>query len=147
MPPLWRQVKPGTIKYLKFFIIFAKIIYFITRKEIRFVSITALSFIKDTEKFGHCMELIDAAVKPDHAQSLKKQLDKVEIIFVHEIDEDCLITLLEYHNIKRETKKRHKSNYMSFGARAQSHKAKLKKETNSDTFRHIQKPGTPEGHR
>ena len=27
-----------------------------------------------------------------------------------------------------------------------SHKAKLKKETNDDTFRILQKPGTPEGH-
>ena len=36
---------------------------------------------------------------------------------------------------------------MSLGARAQSHKAKLKKETNSDTFRHIQKPGNPDFHR
>ena len=29
----------------------------------------------------------------------------------------------------------------------QTHKAKLKKETNNDNFRLIQKPGTPEGHR
>ena len=36
---------------------------------------------------------------------------------------------------------------MFIGDRVQSHKAKLKKETNNDTFRLIQKPGTPEGHR
>ena len=54
---------------------------FQNKKEIKFVSITALSFIKDTSKFGHCMELIDAAVKPDHIESLKKQLDKLEMIF------------------------------------------------------------------
>ena len=36
---------------------------------------------------------------------------------------------------------------MGFGARVQSHKAKLKKETNNDTLRNIQNPGTPEGHR
>ena len=36
---------------------------------------------------------------------------------------------------------------MGLVARVQSHKAKLKKETNNDNFRHIQKPVTPEGHR
>ena len=36
---------------------------------------------------------------------------------------------------------------MGFGARVQSHKAKLKKETNNDTLRNIQNPGTTEGHR
>ena len=36
---------------------------------------------------------------------------------------------------------------MGFGTRVQSHKAKLKKETNNDTLRNIQNPGTPEGHR
>ena len=33
------------------------------------------------------------------------------------------------------------------GARVKSHKAKLKKYTNYDTSRRIQKPGTPKGHR
>ena len=47
---------------------------FHNKKEIRFVSIIALSFIKDTEKFGHCMELINAAVNPYHIKSLKRQL-------------------------------------------------------------------------
>ena len=36
---------------------------------------------------------------------------------------------------------------MGVGYRVQSHKDKLNKETNDDTFRCIQNPGTPEGHR
>ena len=31
--------------------------------------------------------------------------------------------------------------------RVHTHKAKLKKDTNDDTFRHKHNPGTPEGHR
>ena len=54
---------------------------FHNKKEIKFVSITALSFIKDTANFGHCMEFIDAAVKPDHIKILQKQSDKVGMIF------------------------------------------------------------------
>ena len=53
---------------------------FHNKKEIKFVSITALSFIKDTAYFGHCMEFIDAAVKKYHIKSLQKQLDKVGMI-------------------------------------------------------------------
>ena len=37
---------------------------FQNKKEIKFVSITATSIIKGTEKFGHFMELIAALVKP-----------------------------------------------------------------------------------
>ena len=33
---------------------------FKNNKLINFFSITDLYFIKDTEKFGHCMEIIDA---------------------------------------------------------------------------------------
>ena len=36
---------------------------------------------------------------------------------------------------------------MVVGARLQQDKAKLKKETNDDTFRHMNNPGTPQGHR
>ena len=35
-------------------------------------------------------------------------------------------------------------NYMGLGARVHNHKAKIKKDTNNDTFSPIQKPGTPE---
>ena len=35
---------------------------FKNKKLIKFVSITDISFIKDTEKFGHCMEIIDAVM-------------------------------------------------------------------------------------
>ena len=52
---------------------------FQNKKEIKFVSITAMYFIKDTEKFGHCMDLINDAVKPYHIETLKKKLDKVEL--------------------------------------------------------------------
>ena len=86
-------------------------------------------------------------MKSEHIVTLKKQLDKADIKhFCHEIDDQPLINTLEYHNIKRDTKKRHKRNYMGFGSRLQSHKAKLNKETNDDTFRCLQNPGTPEGH-
>ena len=74
------------------------------------------------------MEIIDAAVKSYHIETLKKQLDKAELKNVcRGIDEECLVTFLDYQNIKREKNTRHKSNYMGIGARAQSHKAKLKK--------------------
>ena len=36
---------------------------------------------------------------------------------------------------------------MCIGAGLQPHKAKPKKEINDDTFRCLQNPGTPEGHR
>ena len=36
---------------------------------------------------------------------------------------------------------------MHVRAKVQSHKDKLKKETNNDTFMRLQNPGTPEGHR
>ena len=55
---------------------------FQNKTEIKFFSITAPPFIKYTEKFGHCMELIDAAVKPYHITTLKKQLDKADLIFL-----------------------------------------------------------------
>ena len=48
-------------------------------KEIKFISVTDPSFIKDTSNFGRWMELIDAAVNPYHVTTLKKQLDKAEI--------------------------------------------------------------------
>ena len=83
------------------------------------------------------MELIDVKVKPYHISTLNKQLNKAELIFCHDIDEQCLINLLEYQNIKRDTNKRHKSNYMGVGVMVKSHKDKLKKETNDDTFRDI----------
>ena len=52
---------------------------FQNKKQIKFVSITALSFIKETEHFGHCMALIDAAVNPYHIATLKKNLDKADV--------------------------------------------------------------------
>ena len=36
---------------------------------------------------------------------------------------------------------------MVIGDRVQSHKDKIKKETDNDNFRHLKNPGTPEGHR
>ena len=81
---------------------------FQNKKEIKFVSIADPSFMKGTEKLGHCMEIIDAEVKPYQIETLKKQLDKADLnFFCHDIDEKWLITLLEYQNIKRDTKKRH----------------------------------------
>ena len=78
------------------------------------------------EKFGKLMEIIDTTVNPDHISTLKKHLDKAEIKNVcHDIVEQCLITLLGYQNIRRDTNKRHKSNYMGFEAIFQSHKDKL----------------------
>ena len=74
------------------------------------------------------MYIINATVNPDHILTLKRQLDNAELKNVcHAIDEEYLITLPEYHNIKRETKTRHKINYIGIGARLQSHKAKLEK--------------------
>ena len=68
-------------------------------------------------------------------------------MFCHNIGEKFLITLLEYQNIKIDTKKSHKINYMRVGARVQSQKSKLKKETKDDTFMILQKSVTPEVHR
>ena len=48
-------------------------------KEIRFVFINAQSFIKETEKFGQCIDLIYATVNPDHIATLKKHLDKAKL--------------------------------------------------------------------
>ena len=77
-------------------------------------------------KFGKFMEIIDTRVKLDQISTLKEHLDKVEIkFFCHDIVEQCLITLLGYQNIRRDTNKRHKSNYMGFEAIFQSHKDKL----------------------
>ena len=52
---------------------------FKNNKEIKFISTTALYFIKDKATFGHSMDLIDATVKPYNMARLKKQLDKAEI--------------------------------------------------------------------
>ena len=121
---------------------------FQNNKEIKFISISVSSLIKGTANFGHCTELIYAALKSNHIASLKKKLDKAELKpFFHDIDEKCLINILEYQNIKRDTKKTHKSNYMVLGDRVQTHKYKLKNKTNANTFRNTHKPGTPEGHR
>ena len=35
---------------------------------------------------------------------------------------------------------------MGFGSRVHNHKAKLKKDINNDTLRHMHKPGRPEYH-
>ena len=53
---------------------------FKNKKDIKFISITAQYYIKVTEKFGHCMELIDYSVNSYHISILKKQLDKAKII-------------------------------------------------------------------
>ena len=55
---------------------------FQNKKKIKFISITDPSFIKDTSNFGHCMELIDAAVKPNNIVSIKKNLGKADLIFL-----------------------------------------------------------------
>ena len=69
---------------------------FQNQKEIKFFSITNLSFIKDTSKFGYCKDLINVKLKPYHISTLKIRLDKVELkTFFHDIDEQCLITLLK----------------------------------------------------
>ena len=52
---------------------------FHNKKEMGFFSITSLSFIKYKANFGHYMELIDAAVNPDHISTLKKQFNKAEL--------------------------------------------------------------------
>ena len=94
------------------------------------------------------MELIYAAVKPYYIETLKNHFDKVKLKYVcHCIDEQCLINLLKYQSIKRDTKTRHNINYIGLGSEVQSHKNKLKKETNNDTSRPLQKPGTLEEHR
>ena len=121
---------------------------FQNKKEIKFVSITDPYFINDTENFGHCMDIVGAAVNRDHISTLKKNLDKAELKNVcRDIYEQCLITLPKYHNIKRDKDTRHKSKYMVFGDSVYSQKAKHNKETNDDTSRRTQKPVTPEGHR
>ena len=83
---------------------------FLNKKEIKFVSITVTSLIKYTSKLGQCMELIDSAVKLYHIANLNIKLDKAELKQIHDIDEQCLITLLEYHNIKIEKNTSHNSN-------------------------------------
>ena len=52
---------------------------FQNKKEIKLVSINAPSFIKDTAKFGHWMELIDDSVNPNYIAILNSQLDKAEL--------------------------------------------------------------------
>ena len=94
------------------------------------------------------MDLIYAAMNPYHIENLKKQLDKAEIKNAFRvIDEQCLITLIKYQNIKIDEETMHKSNYMGLGDRVQSQRDKINNKTNADTLRHLQKPGTPEGHR
>ena len=94
------------------------------------------------------MDIIDDEMKPYHIATLKKQLDRAELNNIcHEIDEQCLITILKHHNIKRDTKTRHKINYMGVGARVQSHKSRLKKKIDDVTFEHLKNPVNPERHR
>ena len=60
------------------FILFTKIIYL--EQEIKQVlSNTNPSFINNTETVGHCMDIIGAALKPDHIENLKKYLDKAKV--------------------------------------------------------------------
>ena len=47
---------------------------------------------------------------------------------------------------KRDTKTRNNINYMVLGARVQSQKYKIRKESNHNNFRHLQNPVTPECH-
>ena len=42
------------------------------KKLINFFSNTSSSFINETAKFGHCMDLIDAVVNPDQISNSKK---------------------------------------------------------------------------
>ena len=44
---------------------------FQNNKGIKFVSITDPSLINYKAKFGHCMELLDTTLKPDHISTLK----------------------------------------------------------------------------
>ena len=47
-----------------------------------------MSFIRYTENFGRCMELIGAVFKTDNIANLKKHLDKAELKNIcHDIDE------------------------------------------------------------
>ena len=56
---------------------------FHNNKYIKFISIISPSFIHDTKKFSHCMELINAIVKSDQIETFKIKLDKAEMkIFV-----------------------------------------------------------------
>ena len=117
------------------------------KKQIKFISIAHSSFINYTSQFGHYIELIYASVKPYHIVTLNKQLDKDEQTNVwNYIHEQCLITILEFHNIKRYTNTWYKKNYTRIGTRLQSHKDKLNKEANNETFRCLQNTGTPEVH-
>ena len=101
--------------------------------------------MKDTENSSHCTYIIDAAVNTDDIATLKKQLDKVYLKNVcHDIYEQCLITLLDYQNTKQDKKTSHKSNYIGVGDKVHPHKSKIRKETNDDTFRRLQKPVNPE---
>ena len=46
------------------------------KTEIKFISITDSYFTNYTEQFGHYMDLIDDAVKPDNITNPKKQFYK-----------------------------------------------------------------------
>ena len=93
------------------------------------------------------MELIYAALKPYHIKCLNKQFPNVNLKnFFHDIDEQCLINILKYRNFKIETKTKNKSNHWDFELGCRHKNPISRRKTNSDTFRSIQKTGTPEGH-
>ena len=81
--------------------------------EIKFIPITALYVVQDKTRLNCCIWIIVDAVKPYHILILKKNLDQERLKNVcHDIDAQCLITLLEYQHIKEEKNTNHKSNYM-----------------------------------
>ena len=64
----------------------------------------------------------------------------------HDIGEQCLVTILTYHNIKGEANTSNMRSYIVLVDRVNKHKAKPKKETNDDTLTRIHNPGTPKCH-
>ena len=91
---------------------------------------------------------IGFSLNPDQILSLKTQLDKAELKHVcFDIEYQFLVTILQYNNIKGETRKSHKINYMCLWDRVHTDKAKLNKGTNNDNFSHMHNTGKPQANR
>ena len=105
-----------------------------------------MSFIKDKSHFGHCIELLNASVKPYHISSFKNQLDEsdLKIIVVTFSNSTLWLSLITTIYIKTET--RENINYMVLGDRVHKHKDRLKKENTDDSSRHIHNQVTPKYH-
>ena len=80
------------------------------------------------------MEIIDAAANPNNIPSFEKYLDKVDLNSFCDIEKQCLMTLLECQNIKKQTDRIHKINFIGPGYRAKKQNTKLNKETNNYTL-------------